>query len=419
MQDTNKIYDDVRAVCRAAKNAWRSYASTSTTKKDQLLCDIASGLSKDKAAIFAANAADLENARAAGISAGMLDRLTLDEKRLSGICSALFDVAKLPDPIGSGTRTTRPNGLQITCTRAPIGTVAIIYEARPNVTVDAAALCLKTGNAVVLRGGKEAINTNRALVTSIKKVLSDNGYSPNLVGLIESTDRESSVALMNMRGLIDVLIPRGGKGLIRSVVENAKVPVIETGAGNCHLFVDASADLDMAISVAVNAKCSRPSVCNAIETLLVHRDVCEKLLPALKTATVKYDLEFRGCGRAAAILGCALADESDWDTEYNDYILAVRVVDSLDEAIDHINKYSTGHSEAIITENVTNANRFTSEIDAAAVYVNASTRFTDGGEFGFGAEIGISTQKLHARGPMGLYALTTDKYIVSGNGQIR
>ena len=419
MNDTNKIYDDVRALCSAAKNAWRGYAATSTQKKNDLLCKIADGLNSDKDVIFEANARDLEAARAAGIPSGMLDRLTLDEKRLSDICSALLDVAKLPDPIGSGSRVTRPNGLEITCTRAPIGTVAIIYEARPNVTVDAAALCLKTGNSVVLRGGKEAVNTNTALVTSIKKVLSDNGYSPDLVGLVTSTDRESSVALMSMRGLIDVLIPRGGKGLIRSVVENAKVPVIETGAGNCHLYVDGSADLDMALSVTVNAKCSRPSVCNAIETLLVHKDVYTALLPRLVKATEKYDLEFRGCERTVALLGCAAADESDWDTEYNDYILAVRVVDSLDEAIEHISKYSTGHSEAIITESVTNASRFTSEIDAAAVYVNASTRFTDGGEFGFGAEIGISTQKLHARGPMGLYALTTDKYIVSGNGQVR
>ena len=419
MQDTNKIYNDVRALCAAAKNAWRGYASTSTAKKNQLLCDIAKGLCADSELIFSANAKDLEAARAAGISSGMLDRLTLDSKRLDGICSALIDVAKLPDPIGSGTRTVRPNGLEINCTRAPIGTVAIIYEARPNVTVDAAALCLKTGNAVVLRGGKEAINTNRALVDSIKKALSDNGYSPDLVGLVASTDRESSVALMNMRGLVDVLIPRGGKGLIRSVVENAKVPVIETGAGNCHLYVDASANLDMSLEVAVNAKCSRPSVCNAIETLLVHKEVYKELLPALVKATEKYNLQFRGCQRTAALLGCTVADESDWDTEYNDYILAVKVVDSIDEAIEHISKYSTGHSEAIITENVTSANRFTSEIDAAAVYVNASTRFTDGGEFGFGAEIGISTQKLHARGPMGLYALTTDKYIVSGNGQVR
>ena len=413
------IFEKVKGICAAAKRASRSYANTPTGKKNRLLLDIAEGLREDAASIFEANKLDTDAAREAGISASMLDRLTLGSDRLEAICASLAEVAALPDPIGAGTKTTRPNGLEISCVRAPIGTVAIIYEARPNVTVDAAALCLKTGNAVVLRGGKEAINTNTALVACMRRVIAKCGYDPDILCLIDETDRKSSVALMNMRGYIDVLIPRGGKGLIRSVVENARVPVIETGAGNCHIYIDDSADLDMALSVTVNAKCSRPSVCNAIETLLVHKSVSEKFLPMIEEAGKKYALELRGCERTRAVIDCKPADESDWETEYNDYILAVRVVDSVDDAIEHITKYSTGHSEAIITESLGVADKFTKSIDAAAVYVNASTRFTDGGEFGFGAEIGISTQKLHARGPMGLAALTTDKYIINGNGQIR
>ena len=418
--ENSAIYNHVEAICRAAKEASRTYGSTSTAAKNALLCAMADQLTADSNAILAANAEDLAAAAENGVPKTMLDRLKLDEKRLGGICSALREVAALPDPIGSGEQVIRPNGLVIRHVRAPMGCVAMIYEARPNVTVDAAALCLKTGNAVVLRGGKEAIRSSMALVESMKKALTAHGFSPDLIGLITMTDRAGATALMNMRGLVDVLIPRGGKGLIRSVVENARVPVIETGAGNCHLYVDEAADLTKAVKVAVNAKCSRPSVCNAIETLLVHKAVAAAFLPMMAAAMASYNVEFRGDEATRAILPAAIpATEEDWDTEYNDFILSIRVVDSLNEAIAHVTRYTTGHSEAIITESMAAANRFRNEIDAAAVYVNASTRFTDGGEFGFGAEIGISTQKLHARGPMGLYALTTDKYLVDGDGQVR
>ncbi len=417
---SESIHAHVEQICRAAKAASRTYGATDTARKNALLCAMADRLTADRDTILAANAADLAAAAENGVPKTMLDRLKLDEHRLLGVCNALREVAALPDPIGSGEQTVRPNGLCIRHVRAPMGCVAMIYEARPNVTVDAAALALKTGNAVVLRGGKEAIRSAEALVNSMKTALSENGFSPDLIGLVTMTDREGATALMHMRSYVDVLIPRGGKGLIRSVVENARVPVIETGAGNCHLYVDAAADLDKALAIAVNAKCSRPSVCNATETLLCHRAVADEFLPRLAAASAQYRVEFRGDGRACAILKNAVpATEEDWDTEYNDFILAVRVVDSIDEAIAHITRYTTGHSEAIVTEDISAANRFRNEIDAAAVYVNASTRFTDGGEFGFGAEIGISTQKLHARGPMGLYALTTDKYLVDGDGQIR
>ncbi|MBQ9781171.1 MAG: glutamate-5-semialdehyde dehydrogenase [Clostridia bacterium] len=418
--EKNEIYLQVEDICRAAKEASRSFGSTSTAQKNALLCAMADQLMADLDEILAANAKDLENAAENGVPKTMLDRLKLDEKRMKGICDALREVAALPDPIGSGERTVRPNGLVIQKVRAPMGCVAMIYEARPNVTVDAAALCLKTGNAVVLRGGKEAIQSGTALVTSMRKALVAHGFSPDLIGFITSTDRAGSTALMNMRGLVDVLSPRGGKGLIRAVVENAKVPVIETGAGNCHLYVDESADLEKAVTVAVNAKCSRPSVCNAIETLLVHESVAAEYLPRMAEAMKPWNVEIRGDEATRAILPEAVpATEEDYETEYNDYILAVRVVDNVDEAIVHINTYSTGHSEAIMTRSIENAGKFRALIDSAAVYVNASTRFTDGGEFGFGAEIGISTQKLHARGPMGLYALTTDKYLVDGDGQVR
>ena len=417
---SESIRAHVEAICAAAKEASRTYGSTDTARKNALLCAMADRLMADRDRILEANATDLSLATENGVPATMLDRLKLTEARLASICDALREVAALPDPIGSGEQTVRPNGLCIRHVRAPMGCVAMIYEARPNVTVDAAALALKTGNAVVLRGGKEAIHSGAALVESMKAALAENGFSPDLIGFISMTDREGATALMNMRGLVDVLIPRGGKGLIRSVVENARVPVIETGAGNCHLYVDEAADLAKALSIAVNAKCSRPSVCNAIETLLCHSAVAETFLPMLAEATEKYNLSFRGDERACAILPTATpATEEDWDTEYNDFILAVRVVDGVEEAISHITRYTTGHSEAVVTENMAVANRFRNEIDAAAVYVNASTRFTDGGEFGFGAEIGISTQKLHARGPMGLMALTTDKYLIDGDGQVR
>lgn len=403
---------------RAAKNASNEISRASTAQKNAALDAIARLLVERSDEITAANKLDLEYAAAKGIPAPMLDRLKLDEKRIAGIADSLHELIRLADPVGSGSRTTRPNGLVIENIRVPLGVVAIIYEARPNVTVDAAALCVKTGNACILRGGSEAINTNRALTQLMRDALCEVGLPADSVALVNDTTRESATALMKLRGYIDLLVPRGGAGLIRSVVENAEVPVIETGAGNCHIYVDESADLDMAVKVTLNAKLSRPSVCNAAETLLVHKNIAAQFLPAFKSA-LTHELVIRGCERTREIIDCEAADETDWATEYDDYILAVRVVDSLDEAIAHISRYSTKHSEAIITRSMESADRFRSEIDAAAVYVNASTRFTDGGEFGFGAELGISTQKLHARGPMGLDALTTNKYLVTGNGQIR
>ena len=349
----------------------------------------------------------------------MLDRLKLDEVRIAGICDDIRALIALPDPIGTGSVITRPNGLTIKCTKVPLGVVAMIYEARPNVTVDAAAMCVKTGNSVILRGGKEAINTNKTLVKIMKKALESVGISPDVIGLVENTERESANILMTLREYVDVLIPRGGKGLIKNVCENAKIPVIETGAGNCHLYVDESADLQMALEVAMNAKTQRPSVCNAIETLLVHEKVAAKFLPMFKEAGAAFSLDIRGCERTREIISCREATDEDFATEYDDYIISVKVVPSLDGAIEHINRYSTHHSEAIITRSLEAAERFQAEIDSAAVYVNASTRFTDGGEFGFGAEIGISTQKLHARGPMGLDVLSCDKYLINGNGQTR
>ena len=403
---------------RAAKAASTEISRASTAQKNSALEAIARLLVEHSNEITAANKLDLEYAAAKGIPAPMLDRLKLDDKRIAGIADSLSELIQLADPVGSGSRTTRPNGLVIENIRVPLGVVAIIYEARPNVTVDAAALCIKTGNACILRGGSEAINTNRALTGLMRDALCSVGLPADSVALVNDTTRESATALMKLRGYIDLLVPRGGAGLIRSVVENAEVPVIETGAGNCHVYIDESADLDMAIKVTLNAKLSRPSVCNAIETLLVHKNIAAQFLPAFKSA-LTHELVIRGCERTREIIDCEAADESDWATEYDDYILAVRVVDSLDEAIAHISRYSTKHSEAIITRSMESADRFRSEIDAAAVYVNASTRFTDGGEFGFGAELGISTQKLHARGPMGLDALTTNKYLVTGSGQIR
>lgn len=414
-----EIREYVENLCKEADDASKEYAYTSTKQKDSALEKIAELLSAEKAEIFSANKQDVERAEANGISKAMIDRLTLDEKRIAGICSALRELETLHDPIGSGTCETRPNGLRISRTRVPIGVIAIIYEARPNVTVDAAAMCIKTGNCVILRGGKEAIETNRVLVKIMRRALAEVGINPAVVGLIENTDRESANILMEMKKYVDVLIPRGGAGLIRSVAEKSKIPVIETGAGNCHLYVDKSADIDMALSVAINAKTSRPSVCNAIETLLVHSDKAAEFLPKFAAEGEKFALEIRGCERTAKIISCKSAAEEDYATEYDDYIIAVKVVDSLDEAIAHINKYNTGHSEAIITNDYSAGEKFKREIDAAAVYVNASTRFTDGGEFGLGAEIGISTQKLHARGPMGLSALTTEKYLIDGEGQIR
>ncbi len=414
------LREDMEILCSGARAASVKLALADTDTKNAVLLKISELIEKESDALMEANTLDLSRAKENGVPTTMLDRLKLTKERLLGICDALHGLVALEDPVGKSETWSRPSGIEITRTRVPLGVVAVIFEARPNVTVDAAALCLKTGNAVVLRGGKEAINTNTAIVGVIKRALEECGLDPHAVQLVTSTDRESAQILMTMRGYIDVLIPRGGKGLIRSVVENATVPVIETGAGNCHLFVDVQADFEKATRVAINAKCSRPSVCNAIETLLVHASIAAEFLPNFGTEMKKRGVELRGCPKTCVLISDAKrAEEEDYYTEYNDHILAVKVVDSLSDAIDHINKYSTGHSEAIITEDKARAERFLREVNSAAVYVNASTRFTDGGEFGFGAEVGISTQKLHVRGPMGLPALTTEKYLIRGNGEIR
>lgn len=396
--------------------------ATAGEKKNQALEAIAKALKEQSAKILEANKIDLENGKQNGLSQALLDRLMLNEARIEGIAQGVLEVAAFPDPIGTViSGGTRPNGLKITKVRVPMGVIGIIFEARPNVTADAAVLCLKSGNAVILRGGKEAINSNKCIADIMREAVKSAGLDENCIQLIEDTSRASSTELMGLTQYLDVLIPRGGKGLIRAVVENAKVPVIETGAGNCHTYVDEYADIDMAANIIFNAKTSRPSVCNAIETILVHKAVAEKALPAIKARLDEKNVELRGCERTREILGdCVIpATESDWETEYGDYILAVKVVDSFDEAVAHITKYSSGHSECIITDNYKNAKLFTQVIDCAAVYVNASTRFTDGGVFGLGAEIGISTQKLHARGPMGLNELTSMKFIIEGDGQVR
>ncbi len=391
-------------------------------KKDEALKAIAKALRENSQAIIAANDIDIENGKKAGLTASLLDRLKLDEGRISGMADGVEQVAAQPDPIGRVIEgRTLKNGLQIEKITVPMGVIGIIYEARPNVTSDAAALCLKAGSAVILRGGKEAINSNKAVMSVMRDAVESVGLPRDCVALVEDTSRQSATELMQLSDYLDVLIPRGGAGLIKSVVENAKVPVIETGVGNCHVYVDASADIDMAAKIIFNAKTQRPSVCNAIENVLVHKDIAEKALPAIKAELDKKNVELRGCERTRGILGdCVVpATENDYAVEFLDYILAVKVVDSIDDALDHLAKYSPGHSESIITSDYAAANKFTSGVDSAAVYVNASTRFTDGGEFGLGAEIGISTQKLHARGPMGLNELTSMKFIIRGNGQVR
>lgn len=414
------LREEIELLCCNAKSASSALALATTEQKNDLLLKIAELLKENIAAIIEANKKDLANASENGVPDTMLDRLTLTEARITSICNSLAELTLLEDPVGKGDHWSRPSGIEISRIRVPLGVIAIIYEARPNVTVDSAALCLKTGNAVVLRGGKEAINTNTILVDIMKKALESCGFNPHSVALVLSTERESANILMNMREYVDVLIPRGGKGLIKTVKENATVPVIETGAGNCHIYIDESADIDMAIKVAINAKCSRPSVCNAVETMLVHASIAPKFLPEFEKSAKEFSLDIRGCAKTKVLIPSATeATEDDYATEYNDFVLSVKVVNTLSEAIDHINKYSTAHSEAIITNSEEAANRFLSEVNSAAVYVNASTRFTDGGEFGFGAEIGISTQKLHVRGPMGLMALTTEKYLIKGNGSVR
>ncbi|MGN0449182.1 MAG: glutamate-5-semialdehyde dehydrogenase [Ruminococcus sp.] len=404
-----------------AKEASR-FLMTAGSKKDEALNAIAKALRENADKIIKANDIDIENGEKAGLTKSLLDRLRLTSDRINGMADGVSEVASLADPVGRvlDGRTLK-NGLQIEKVTVPMGVIGIIFEARPNVTSDAAALCLKAGSAVILRGGKEAINSNKAIAEIMRDAIEGAGLPRDCVSLVEDTTRQSATELMQLSDYLDVLIPRGGAGLIKSVVENAKVPVIETGVGNCHVYVDKSADVDMAKSIIFNAKTSRPSVCNAIETVLVHKDIAEKALPEIKAELDKMNVEIRGCERTREILGESVvpATENDYAIEFLDYILAVKVVDSLDDALAHIAKYSTGHSESIITSDYESANKFTACVDSAAVYVNASTRFTDGGEFGLGAEIGISTQKLHARGPMGLSELTSSKFIIRGNGQIR
>ena len=406
----------------AARHAERVLAVAGTAQKNRALEAMARALKERESAILAENQKDLAAARESGMKASLLDRLALSPQRIDGIVEGVRQVAALPDPIGCVTRMEkRPNGLVIGKRRVPLGVIGIIYEARPNVTVDAAALCLKSGNAVILRGGKEAFRSNKAFVAVMRDALEAAGLPRDCVALVEDTSRASAQELMGLTGYLDVLIPRGGAGLIRTVVENARVPVIETGVGVCHVYVDGEADLDMGARIIYNAKTSRPSVCNAAECLLVHAQAAEAFLPKAKALLDQKNVELRGCPRTCAILGEGVqpACEADWDTEFGDYILAVKVVEDAGEAIDFINAHGSGHSEAIVTNNYFTAQRFLDQVDAAAVYVNASTRFTDGGEFGCGAEIGISTQKLHARGPMGLEELTSSKYIVYGTGQVR
>jgi len=410
----------VLSVCSAAKAAAPAVARASTATKNAALRAMADALDGAHDAILAANADDIAAAREAGTPMAMIDRLTLTPERLTAIAEALRDLVALTDPVGEIVRGfTLPNGLQVRQVRVPMGVVAMVYEGRPNVTVDAAGLALKSGNACVLRGSSSAIRSNTALVQVLRGALESVGLPADAVCLIEDTSRESVKDLMTARGIVDLLIPRGGAGLIQSVVTQSQVPVIETGVGNCHVYVDRAADLDMATAITVNAKAQRPSVCNAAETLLVHADVAEAFLPQAAAALRDAGVELVGDDAAQQLAGAGAATEDDWDTEYLDLRMAVRVVGDIADAIEHIAKHGTLHTEAIVTEDRAAARRFVAEVDAAAVMVNASTRFTDGGEFGFGAEIGISTQKLHARGPMGLQELTTTKYIVEGDGQVR
>lgn len=404
-----------------AKTASRVLMTASTAAKNSALLKIADALLQNTDYILAENEKDLAAGRANGMAESLLDRLALSADRIRGMAQGVREVADLPDPIGAvQSEITRPNGLTIQRVSVPLGVIAVIFEARPNVTSDAAALCLKAGSACLLRGGKEAIHSNTAIAEVMRNALCGTDFPADCIQLVEDTSRESATALMRLSGYVDVLIPRGSARLIRSVVENATVPVIETGAGNCHVYVDRDANIDMAAEIVFNAKTSRVSVCNAAESLVVHADIAEKALPKIAARLLEKDVTLYGDARAKAILPDILpADEGDWGTEYLDYKMSVRVVDSVEEAIAHITRYSTGHSECIVTDNPKTAEKFLNEVDSAAVYHNASTRFTDGGEFGFGAEIGISTQKLHARGPLGLPQLTSVKYKIFGNGQIR
>jgi glutamate-5-semialdehyde dehydrogenase len=406
---------------KKARQAARFLAQAPASAKNAVLNEAAGSLVRSAGIILSANEKDMKNAREGGLKGAIMDRLLLTQERIASMAEGLRQITLLEDPVGEVlSMKKRPNGLVIGQKRVPMGVIGIIYESRPNVTADVFGLCLKTGNAAILRGGKEAFQSNFAITKIIQNVLEENGFPPECLQLVEDTSRESAVALMKLDEYLDLLIPRGGAGLIRTVVENSHVPVIETGVGNCHIFVDESADLDRAVAITVNAKTQRPGVCNAVESLLVHERVAEKFLPLAGKELLKRGVEIRGDKKTCEIIpGAVPATEEDWATEFLDLILAVKTVSSMDEAIGHIQTYGSGHSEAILTENYSNAQAFLDRVDAAAVYVNASTRFTDGFEFGFGAEIGISTQKLHARGPMGLKELTSTKYIIYGNGQTR
>lgn len=404
-----------------AKAAETEMRNLSTNKKNEVLLAVADKLVKDAQALINANRLDVETGKRNHMPEGLIDRLLLTESRIEGMAEGLRQVSALDDPVGEVTgMKKRPNGLLIGQKRVPLGVIGIIYEARPNVTADAFALCFKTGNVVILKGGSDALHSNEAIVNCIRETLNEQGVTEDAIQLISDTSRETAAEFMKMNQYVDVLIPRGGRGLIKAVVEQSTIPVIETGTGNCHIYVDETADLQMAADIVINAKTQRVGVCNACESLLVNRKVKDAFLPVLAERLKEKHVEVRADKDAGALMPESVpATEEDWGTEYLDYILSVKVVDSVEEAIAHINKYNTKHSEAIITNDYSHAQKFLDEVDAAAVYVNASTRFTDGNEFGFGAEIGISTQKLHARGPMGLLALTTTKYIIYGNGQVR
>ena len=404
-----------------ARNAEVFVRNLSANEKNEVLLKVAETLTENADTLTAANALDVENGRKNNMPEALVDRLLLTGDRIRGMAEGLRQVAALEDPVGEvlGMKK-RPNGLMIGQKRVPLGVIGIIYEARPNVTADAFALCFKTGNVVILKGGSDAIHSNEAIVKCIREVLQEQGITEDAIQLITDTSRETTAEFMKMNQYVDVLIPRGGRGLIKAVVENSTIPVIETGTGNCHTYVDETADLQMAADIIMNAKTQRVGVCNACESVLVHEKVKDEFLPVLARRLQEKQVEIRADEAACELIpGAVHATEEDWGREYLDYILSLKVVSSVEEAISHINQYNTGHSEAIITNNYEHAQKFLDQVDAAAVYVNASTRFTDGFEFGFGAEIGISTQKLHARGPMGLLALTTTKYIIYGNGQIR
>ena len=415
------LHDTIRTIGDQALAASRSMVHLSTKKKNAVLLAMADALDAQRGLIKEANAKDIAQAQASGLSAAMIDRLTLTDARIDGMVRGVREVSALPDPVGKRIwKRTRPNGLVIEKKRVPLGVVAIIFESRPNVTADAAVLCIKTSNAVILRGGKEALHSNLAIAAALQQGGASAGLPQHAVQLISTTDREAVRELVQMDDRVDVVIPRGGESLIRAVMEHARIPVLTHYKGVCHVFVDRTADLGKAIAIVENAKCQRPSACNAMETLLVHRAVAAAFLPMLADLAARRSVELRGCAATCALLPSATsATEASWTTEYLDLILSVRVVDGVEAAIAHINTYGSHHSDAIVTDDTRNAKKFLSEVDSAAVYVNASTRFTDGGEFGMGAEMGISTDKLHARGPMGLEELTTYKYVVTGSGQLR